>query len=189
MESETFNELLQTVKFRQRLIWFGFTASFIVYIPLLLIDNLTIFTEQYFIQNMDWAFYALATVLAGGSVMSRRYFLSSRWLESQAHKEVALRQLAIDEEDDQVDLDKLAKIESLDKAEVKFLAVAQWHLWPLLISLMLNEFVAMVGLAFVLSGANKISMLPFIGVSIVLNVLMYPRLEDIIERARTWVYS
>jgi hypothetical protein len=42
---------------------------------------------------------------------------------------------------------------------------------------------------FVLYGANKVSLIPFVGTAILLNIGMYPRLDAIVERAEAWAYT
>jgi hypothetical protein len=135
-------------------------------------------------------FYALAGVLAIASVISRKYFLSARWLKAQWHKQVSPPQLAsADTETGQIDGDKLAKLGSLNETEIKLLSLAQANLVPLLLSLGLNDLIALIGLVFVLCGANKVSLIPFVGTAIILNIGMYPRLDAIIERAEAWAYT
>jgi hypothetical protein len=187
--SETFTELLQAIESRQKLIWLGLTASSTVYVPLAFVD-VTMTAGRELVQNLGWAFYALAGVLAVASVVIRKYFLSARWLKAQWHQQVSPRQLATaDTETGQMDGDKLAKLERLNETEIKLLGLAQANLVPLLLSLGLNDLIAVTGLVFVLCGASKVALIPFVGTAIILNIGMYPRLDAIIERAEAWVYT
>jgi hypothetical protein len=187
--SETFSELLQAIESRQKLIWLGLTASSTIYVPLAFVD-VTMATGRELVQNLGWAFYALAGVFAIASVMIRKYSLSAWWLKAQWHRQVSPRPLATaDTETGQIDGDKLANLESLNETEIKLLGLAQANLVPLLLSLGLNDLIAVTGLAFVLCGAGKISLIPFVGTAIILNFGMYPRLDAIIERAEAWVYT
>jgi hypothetical protein len=186
--NETFIELLQAIESRQKLIWLGMTLGSTVYIPLAFID-VTMTAGLELAQNLGWAFYALAGMFAVASVMIRTYF-SAWWLKVQWHRQVSPRQLATaDTETGQTDGDKLAKLESLSEIEIKLLSLAQANLVPLLLSLGLNDLTALIGLVFVLCGANKVSLIPFVGTAIILDIGMYPRLDAIIERAEAWVYS
>ena len=186
--SETFSELLQAIESRQKLIWFGMTLGSTVYVPLAFVD-VTMATGLELAQNLGWAFYALAGVLAVASVMIRTY-VSPWWLKAQWQRQVSPRQLATaDTGTDQIGGDKLAKLESLDETETKLLSLAQANLVPLLLSLGLNDLIAVIGLVFVLCGASKTSLIPFVGTAILLNIGMYPRLDAIVERAEDWVYT
>jgi hypothetical protein len=186
--SETFSELLQAIESRQKLIWLGLTASSTLYVPLAFVD-VTVATGRELVQNLGWAFYALAGVLAVASVMIRKFF-SAWWLKAQWHKPVSPRQLATaDTETGQIYGDKLANLERLNETEIKLLGLAQANLVPLLLSLGLNDLIAVTGLVFVLCGANKISLIPFVGTAILLNIGMYPRLDAIVERAEAWAYT
>ena len=71
--NETFSELLQAIESRQKLIWLGMTLGSTVYVPLVFID-VTMTAGRELGQNLGWAFYALAGVLAVASVISRKYF-------------------------------------------------------------------------------------------------------------------
>jgi hypothetical protein len=186
--SETFSELLQAIESRQKLIWLGLTASSTVYVPLSFVD-VTMATGRELVQNLGWAFYALAGMFAVASVMIRKYF-SAWWLKAQWHKPVSPRQLATaDTETGEIDSNKLANLERLDETEIKLLNLAQANLVPLLLSLGLNDLIAVTGLMFVLCGASKVSLIPFVGTAIILNIGMYPHLDAIIERAEAWVYT
>jgi hypothetical protein len=186
--SETFSELLQAIESRQKLIWLGLTASSTVYVPLAFVD-VTMTAGRELVQNLGWAFYALAGVFAVASVMIRTYF-SAWWLKAQWHKPVSPRRLATaDTETGEIDSDKLANLERLNETEIKLLGLAQANLVPLLLSLGLNDLIAVTGLVFVLCGANKVSLIPFFGTAILLNIGMYPRLDVIIERAEAWAYT
>jgi len=186
--SETFTELLQAIESRQKLIWLGMTLGSTVYVPLAFVD-VTMTAGRELVQNLGWAFYALAGMFAVASVISRTYF-SAWWLKAQWHKQVSPRQLATaDTETGQMGGDKLAKLGSLDETEIKLLDLAQANLVPLLLSLGLNDLIALTGLVFVLYGASKVSLIPFVGTAIILNIGMYPRLDAIIERAEAWVYT
>lgn len=186
--SETFTELLQALESRQKLIWLGFTLGSTVYVPLVLVD-VTMTAGRELVQNLGWAFYALAGVLAVASLISRKYF-SAWWLKAQWHQQVSPRPLATaDAETGQIGGDQPAKLGSLNETEIKLLGLAQANLVPLLLSLGLNDLIALTGLMFVLCGANKLSLIPFVGTAIILNIGMYPRLDAIIERAEAWVYT
>jgi hypothetical protein len=186
--SETFSELLQALESRQKLIWLGMTLGSTIYVPLVFVD-VTMTAGRELVQNLGWAFYALAGMFAVASVMIRTYF-SAWWLKVQWHRQVSPRQLATaDTETGQTDGDKLTKLESLDETEIKLLGLAQANLVPLLLSLALNDLIAVTGLVFVLYGAGKISLIPFVGTAILLNIGMYPRLDAIVERAEAWVYT
>ena len=186
--SETFSELLQAIESRQKLIWLGMTFGSTIYVPVAFVDA-TMAAGRELVQNLGWAFYALAGVLAVASVMIRKYF-GAWWLKAQWHKPVSPRQLATaDAETGQIDGDKLAKLGSLDETEIKLLSLAQANLVPLLLSLGLNDLIAVTGLVFVLCGASKVSLVPFWGTAILLNIGMYPRLDAIVERAEAWAYT
>jgi hypothetical protein len=187
--SETFSELLQAIESRQKLIWLGLTVSSTVYVPLAFVDA-TITAGRELVQNLGWAFYALAGVLAVASVMIRKCSLSTWWLKAQWHRQVSPRQLATaDTETGQMGDDQLAELGSLNETEIRLLGLAQTNLVPLLLSLGLNDLIAVTGLVLVLCGASKTSLIPFLGTAILLNIGMYPRLDAIIERAEDWVYT
>jgi hypothetical protein len=187
--SETFSELLQAIESRQKLIWLGLTLSSTVYVPLAFID-VTMTAGRELVQNLGWVFYALAGVFAVASVMIRKYSLSAWWLKTQWHRQVSPRPLATaDTEIGQTGGDKLAELGSLNETEIKLLGLAQANLVPLLLSLGLNDLIAVTGLVFVLCGASKISLIPFFGTAILLNIGMYPHLNAIVERAEAWAYT
>jgi hypothetical protein len=187
--SETFSELLQALESRQKLIWLGMTLGSTIYVPLAFVDA-TMTAGRELVHNLGWAFYALAGMFAVASVVIRKYCLSARWLKAQWHRQVSTRQLATaDAETGQMDGDKLANLGSLNETEIKLLGLAQANLVPLLLSLGLNDLIAVTGLVFVLCGASKVSLIPFVGTAILLNIGMYPRLDAIIERAEAWMYT
>jgi hypothetical protein len=187
--SETFTELLQAIESRQKLIWLGMTLGSTIYVPVAFVDA-TMAAGRELVQNLGWAFYALAGVFAVASVMIRKYSLSARWLKAQWHQQVSPRPLATaDTETGQMGGDQLAELGSPDETEIKLLDLAQANLVPLLLSLGLNDLIALTGLMFVLCGASKVSLIPFVGTAIILNIGMYPRLDAIIERAEAWAYT
>jgi hypothetical protein len=164
------------------------TLGSTVYVPLAFID-VTMTAGRELVQSLGWVFYALAGVLAIASVMSRKCF-SAWWLKAQWHKPVSPRRLAsADAETGQIGGDKPAKLGSLNETEIRLLSLAQANLVPLLLSLGLNDLIAVIGLVFVFCGASKVALIPFVGTAIILSIGMYPRLDAIIERAEAWVYT
>src|SRR5262249_16831164 len=92
------------------------------------------------------------------------------------------RGLATNAQTGQVDEAKLAKIKLLGPADFKTLALSGPYFTALLVSLALNEVVALYGFMLSLLEKRFETILPFVLAAIILNVIVYPRFDKFAEQ-------
>lgn len=127
--------------------------------------------------------YLAAITLTFGSLVVPRLMLSDRKLKAKLAVRHTPKEAAIKDRTGQVVQEELEKLERLTPVELELYLIANSYMVPLLISLVLAEAITIIGLVAAVSRLNFNSMMPFVGVTVVLYILFFPRLTPFLERA------
>jgi hypothetical protein len=185
MISDTLRILLKRYQFHLNMIWGGLTLNILLFPGI-----------AYYIlasgggeglgpshATLEFVFRLVAVSLGIGSVLWWRLHLSDDRLKASLAREVSARSLASNRETGQIDEDLLSKIESLSEFEQRLLSLASGYPLPYVISPVLNVTIVLAGVVLAFLTANTSKMVPFVLAAIILNVLMFPRLITLVNRA------
>jgi len=128
-------------------------------------------------------FRLVAVSLGIASILWWRLHLSDDRLKANLAREVSARSLASNRQTGQIDEDRLSEIERLSEFEQKLLSYASGYPLPFVVSLLLNGVIPIPGVVLAFLTANPTKMVPFALAAIILNVLMFPRLTALVNRA------
>ena len=135
------------------------------------------------VQNeLRMVFYALAVGLALASYFLRRRMLSSERLQPAMRLNVDLQALATDSETGVTDEARLAEMKKLSPLELKAIGLSGRYFTAMLLSLALHESIALCGMMLAMLEQRFEVILPFAAVAIVLDLLIYPRLDKFVEQ-------
>ncbi len=95
---------------------------------------------------------------------------------------VDLRAMAIDSETGVTDEARLAEMKKLNPLELKAITLSGRYFTAMLLSLALHEVVALCGMMLSMLERRFEAILPFAAAAIVLDLLIYPRLDKFIEQ-------
>jgi uncharacterized membrane protein YhaH (DUF805 family) len=169
--------LLQSARRTQMIIWLAFTTEPCVYVIVALVLSLerTEPAGQEVSPYLLWGFYLLAVILALASLLVRRFLLSDRQLKARF-------------EAGRLESDESPPLEGLSAREARLLSLAQWYLVAMLVGWGLNSCIPVGGLVLLLQGSSGATLSVLSAAAVALNLLAYPRLDAVIERARsvTW---
>jgi len=128
------------------------------------------------------ALYTTAGVVALLSFFVRRRLLASRRNQSTPAVEKARRGLVGDAQAEASDAEVPAQVKRMQALDAKVGALSGQYFTALLLSLMMHEAIAMCGMILSMNEHRFESVIPFAIAAIVLDVLVYPRLDKYIEQ-------
>jgi hypothetical protein len=151
----TDENLLQSARRTQTIIWLAFVSEPLVYVALALVVSFERAegVEQVAEPYLRWVFYLLAAVLAVASPLVRRFLLSERQLEALRGGGTSV----------------------LADASSRYLTAS-------LVSWSLNSFIPVGGLILLFISGDGMTILVLAAAAMVLNLLAYPQLDAFVER-------
>ena len=132
--------------------------------------------------ELRMVFYAIAIIAPIAAYFLRRRMLSSERLQPAMRLKVDLRAMATDSETGVTDEARLAEMKKLSPLELKAITLSGRYFTAMLLSLALHEVVALCGMMLSILEQRFEAILPFAAVAIVLDLLIYPRLDKFIEQ-------
>lgn len=186
MVSPVLHDLLRPQLLVLRLLWTALTVSIAIYVAVawLVVAEGPLAGEAPPAVALVLGAVALTTVVL--SFLVPRLLLSDERLRALvADASPDVERLAVDPRTQQVDPERQRRLAQLSPGERRLLPVAAAAQAPLVVRLALNEAVAIFGFVLALLTGDVAALLPFAAVALVLNVLAWPRLDPLLERART----
>ena len=183
IDSESLNKILRPRTLTMRILWTAMVLTVLLFVFLTYILTGQNRLEPVPVQNeLRMVFYAIAVIAPVAAYFLRRRILSSERLQSASNTEDGLQALATDFRTEVTDEAKLAEIKKLSPLELKAIAISVPYFTALLLSLALHEVVAICGMMLSMLELRFEAILPFAAVAIVLDLMIYPRLDKFIEQ-------
>ena len=185
MLSENLRVLLKPYQFLLKMVWVGMTLPILLYVGIVY----SIFASagepgpEPSHETLEFVFGLVAVSLGIASILWLRSHLSDERLKAKLAHEVNPRTLATNRKTAQVDGGRLLEIESLSEIEQKLLSLASGYHLPFFVPFALNMAIATLGVVLAFLTVNPSKMFPFALAAIVLNVLMFPRFNALLNRA------
>jgi len=184
MLSPTADEFVRISERIHQILWVAMTIATLLYVPL---TYFFIYKSGY---NPPVAYPLLPSYLTGGaiflgvgSIALRRLLLSDSRLCARLAREPNLEELAAKLGTDELGRTRKLKLENLSSLEKKLVALPSWLLVVSLINWSLNSMIALIGFIVALLTVSFQNMVPFAVAALILNIVMVPRLQPVIERA------
>jgi hypothetical protein len=97
-------------------------------------------------------------------------------------QEVDPQELATNRETGQIEQERLTKINALTPLEMKAIGLSGMYFTTLLLSLAMNETVALLGLMLAILEQRPEPVIPFAAVALALNLIIFPRFNQFIDK-------
>jgi hypothetical protein len=185
MFSQTFQKIAGARQRTLAIIWGSFLMSLIVltvaaHIVLKKTDTRAATPPPFDVVSM----LAAAAVISGAAALGLyRYRSSDGFFKKVLSEKPDVKSMATDPRSRAVNVPYLEQLQSLPLDEIKLVRILSKSQALLLISLALNESVAVLGFCSAIFTRNFESMLPFAGVSLLLALWMPPSQRRLMERA------
>jgi len=131
--------------------------------------------------------YIAGLFAASASVLTRQLLHSENRLRKELAKETDPHAPAKSSRSNKFDQEGYDRTSMINPPEQKLLRLSGHLLSSMMMSLVLNESIVVLGVAFSLIWRTSDAVVPFFMGGLVLNLLMFPRPEAILERAAGWV--
>lgn len=131
--------------------------------------------------ELQMALYGVAGVLAVLSFFLRRMFLSSQRNQSPPAMEQALRGLVVSAQVEAPDVEMPAQVKRMKVIEAKVGALSGRYFTAMLLSLAMHEAITLCGMILSINEHEFEAIIPFAIAAIVLDLLVYPRLDKYVE--------
>ncbi len=169
--------------FTLRILWTAMVLTVLFFVLLAYILSQQYKTDSVPVQTeLRMIFYAVAVLAPLAAYFLRRRMLSSERLQPAMRLKVDLQAMATDSETGVTDEARLAELKKLNPLELKALTLSGRYFTAMLLSLALHEVVALCGMMLSMLEQSFEAILPFAAVAIVLDLLIYPRLDKFIEQ-------
>lgn len=134
---------------------------------------------------LKYIFYTIAVLLALTSILIYIKVFSEKSYKEKLKREMSAEDLAKDIGTNRVDENKKRALETLSTNELKLYGLSGSFFVPYVICWALNESIVLIGfvMAYVFNDGYEI--VPFALAALLLHVQMYPKLEQIVDKART----
>ena len=177
------NKVLRPRTFTLRILWSAMVMTILFFVLVSYFITSQNQTEPVPIQNeLRMVFYAIAVLAPIAAYFLRRRMLSSERLQPVMRMKVDMRAMATDSETGVTDEARLAELKRLNPLELKALSLSGRYFTAILLSLALHEVVALCGMMLSMLEQSFEAILPFAAVTIVLDLMIYPRLDKFIEQ-------
>jgi len=133
--------------------------------------------------ELRMALYGVAGVLAVLSFFLRRRFLSSHRNLSISTLEKAMRGLVGDGQAEATDAEVPAQVRRMQAIDAKVGVLSGRYFTAMIMSLAMHESIALCGMILAMIERRFEAMIPFAIAAIVLDLLIYPRLDKYIEES------
>lgn len=181
MDSQSLKEMLRPRMFVLKILWTAMVLTVLLFVGLAYFMNAQ--RQPGVAQpELRMVLYVVAGVLALLSFFLRRMFLSSQRNQSTSALKKALRALVGDAQTEATDAEMPAQVKRLKSIEAKAAALSGRYFTAMLLSLAMHEAIAMCGMILSMIEHRFEPMLPFAIAAIVLDLLVYPRLDKYVEQ-------
>lgn len=183
IDPQSLNRILRPRTFTLRILWTAMVLTVLFFVLLAYILSQQYKTDSVPVQTeLRMIFYAVAVLAPLAAYFLRRRMLSSERLQPAMRLKVDLQAMATDSETGVTDEARLAELKKLNPLELKALTLSGRYFTAMLLSLALHEVVALCGMMLSMLEQSFEAILPFAAVAIVLDLLIYPRLDKFIEQ-------
>jgi F0F1-type ATP synthase membrane subunit c/vacuolar-type H+-ATPase subunit K len=183
IDPESLNKILRPRTLTMRILWSAMVMTILFFVLVSYFITSQHQSEPVPIQNeLRMVFYAIAVIAPIAAYFLRRRMLSSERLQPAMRLNVDLRAMATDSETGVTDEARLADLNKLNPLELKAITLSGRYFTAMLLSLALHEVVALCGMMLSMLEQRFEAILPFAAVAIVLDLLIYPRLDKFIEQ-------
>ena len=164
------------------LLWAVMTFTILLYVGLAYFLNAKGQPPQRVENSLRLALYLIAGSIAVLSLMLRSRLLSAGHIYDKMKEEVDPQALATDRETGLVDQERLKTIKTLTPLEMKATGLAGIYFTALILSLAMNEAVALFGMMLAILEQRPEPVIPFAAAALALNGLVFPRLYQFVDR-------
>lgn len=183
IDPQSLNKVLRPRTFTLKILWSAMVMTILFFVLVSYFITSQNQTEPAPVQNeLRIVFYAIALIAPVAAYFLRRRMLSSERLQPVMDMKVDLRAMATDSETGVTDEARLAELKRLNPLELKALSLSGRYFTAMLLSLALHEVVALCGMMLSMLEQSFEAILPFAAVAIVLDLMIYPRLDKFVEQ-------
>lgn len=182
IDPQSMGKILRPRILTLRILWAAMTTTVLLFIVIDYVITSQNQKEAALVQNeLRMVFYAVAVLAPVAAYFLRRAMLSSERLQFVAGREVDLRAMATDSETGVTDEAKLSDLKKLNPFELKAIKLSERYFTAILLSLALHEVVALCGMMLSMLEQKFEAILPFAAVAVMLDLIIYPRLDKFLE--------
>ena len=182
--SPRLNKLIRPLVLTERVIWLAITGSVLFYCLMAFVLAGS-GSPRIGSAGLDAVIYAAALSAAGFSAFYRRRALSDERISLAMKNGEDFAKLTADPRTKSIDTEHHSILESLDAFEKAAYALMAGLQKTTLISLVLNEFVVVLGFVLAFLSGDPYKIIPFGFAALLLNLWMFPRPGTLIRRARS----
>ena len=183
IDPESLNKILRPRTLTMRILWSAMVMTILFFVLVAYFITGQNQVKPVPVQDeLRMVFYAIAVLAPIAAYFLRRRMLSSERLQPAMRLKVDLRAMATDSETEVTDEARLAELKKLNPLELKAISLSGRYFTAMLLSLALHEVVALCGMMLSMLEQRFEAILPFAAVAIVLDLLIYPRLDKFIEQ-------
>jgi hypothetical protein len=182
MPSETLKQVLKPRILVMNILWFALTMTILLYVVLAYVLTFKGQPAQPFENSLRTSIYLIAGAVGVLSLLLRSRSLSEGHIYDKLKEEVDPQALATNRETGEIDRERLKIIKSLTPLEVKVVGLTGMYFTTLLISLAMNEVVAIFGLLLAILERRPEVVIPFAVAGILLNLLIFPRFSQFVDK-------
>lgn len=188
--AESFQQIIEKSAKTQKILWGAFTFTIFLYsgVAFVVASKMSGPVDEDLVRLVRLILVGVSAACAVGATLYRRRAFSEAGLRRLLDRAVDLRKLASSRQGRNgplvLDPARLASLQAMEPADQKLVGLVQGTQVTLIISLGLQEVIAVFGLvlAFVSRAGNAV--LPFAAVALILNVFAFPDPTALVERAR-----
>ena len=182
MPSETLKQALKPRILVMNILWFALTLTILLYVALAYVLNSERQPEQPFENSLRTALYLIALSIGVLSLLFRSRSLSEGHVYDKLKEEVDPQALATNRETGVIDQERLKIIKSLTPLETKVAGLSGMYFTAMLISLAMNEAVALFGLLLAILERRPEPVIPFAVAGLALNLIIFPRFSQFVDK-------
>ncbi len=182
MPSETLKQVLKPRILVMNILWFALTLTILLYVVLAYVLNLTGQPAQPFENSLRTALYLIAGAIGVLSLLLRSRLLSEGHIYDKLKEEVDPQALATNRETGEIDQERLKIIKSLTPLEMKVVGLSGMYFTAMIISLAMNEAVAIFGLLLAILERRPEPVIPFAVAGLALNLIIFPRFSQFVDK-------
>lgn len=182
MPSETLKQILKPRILVMNILWTAMTLSILLYVGLAYFLYPQGQVAQPVASSLRSAVFLIAGSVAVLSLMLRKSFLSPGRIYDVLKQEVDPQELATNRETGQIEQERLTKINALTPLEMKAIGLSGMYFTTLLLSLAMNETVALLGLMLAILEQRPEPVIPFAAAALALNLIIFPRFNQFIDK-------
>jgi hypothetical protein len=180
--SETLKRVLRPRILVMNILWFALTLTILLYVGLAYFLNPEGQSAQPVENSLRLALYLIAGSTAVLSLLLRSRSLSEGRIYDKLKEEVDPQALATNSETGEIDQERLKIIKSLTPLEMKAAGLSGMYFTTMLISLAMNEAVALFGMLLAVLERRPEPVIPFAVAGLALNLLIFPRFTQFIDK-------